>query len=182
MLFKNPFRYAAVHHALRPRREALNIRCNFRVLHQLLARVLRALGGLLGEVVLGGSRKVPVRLSLDPWKQIHPVALEERMPKFYLLNRTLYLVEVIHVKLAYEGVEVAVFEMDWQDRIREARAVLHLEEAPVATPGDAVFVLVLVDDLEELGKKIGHALLTRFLRGRFIHSVIVSRLNNFEEN
>ena len=57
-----------------------------------------------------------------------------------------------------------MFEMDREDRIREARPVLHLEEASIGTPCDAVFVLVLVNDLEELGKKIWYALLTRFLR------------------
>lgn len=57
-----------------------------------------------------------------------------------------------------------MFKMDREDRICEARPVLHLEEAPIGTPGDTVFVLVLVDDLEELGEKIWYALLTRFLR------------------
>ena len=173
VFFSNPIGYAPVHHALGPRRETLHIGCNFRVLHELLAGLLRALRGWLGKIVLGGSREIPVRLSLDARQQVRPVPLEERVPKFDFVYRPLHFVEVVHVELPDEGVKIVMLKMEGQNRIGEPGLIFDLEEVAVRAPGDAVLVLVIVDNLEHFLKKGGHAFLSRLLRRRFIHLVML---------
>ena len=55
-----------------------------------------------------------ISLSLNFKEQFGAVALKEGMPELDVFRRTLALVEVVHVQLADERVDVAVFEVRWK--------------------------------------------------------------------
>lgn len=100
-------------------------------------------------VRIQGLNIAGIGLSLDFRQKVLTLPLEKRMSELDYFGRSFALMEVVHVKLAYKRVQIAVLEVSWQCLANKLGSVHNLKAQAVLGPLDDPILFGLVDDLEQ---------------------------------
>lgn len=114
---------------------------------------IAALHRLVSVVCLSEAR---VSLALDLREEVWSVSLEKGVSKLDLSYAAAALVEVVHVQLPDERVQIVVLEVLRQGLVCEPIPVHHFKGEAIWCPLDYACQVLLVDDIKQLAKEDGH--------------------------
>ena len=77
-----------------------------------------------------------IRLSLDLAEQVLTLPLEEGVPELDLVGTSLAFVEVVHVKLPHERIQVTVLKVGWEGLAREVDSAEDFKTQAIGGPLD----------------------------------------------
>jgi hypothetical protein len=84
--------------------------------------------------------------------------LEKVMVVHVVSGHSSLFVEVVHVKLSYKRVHIAVFEVDWKHFLAELLGVTYDYEVPAVAPADDVSMRTFFEEFVGLSNERGDSI------------------------
>ena len=121
------------------------------------ASIMRTFRGTLELLVsVVGRGEARVRLALDLGEELGVIPLEKGVSKLDLCYASPALVEIVHIELPDERIQVAVLEVLSQGLMSEAFPILNFEGESIRCPLDNARQVLRVDHFKQLAEEDGH--------------------------